>query len=150
MLRRWIALRADERALLAGGVLWVMTAQAVLRVPLTSFINKQRALDAVARGLPRLHARTPSRAVWAVTAAARRVPGTKCLPWALALRGLLLQAGIASELRIGVAPDGDAIKAHAWVECDGTVFSWNEPVAGYSVLGSHVEQVKRAQAPRSG
>jgi hypothetical protein len=140
MLRKWIALRADERRLLEAGVLWVMMAHATLRLPMGSFARKQRALDAIARRLPKLLACAPSRAAWAATAAARRVPGTTCLPWALAVRGLLLQAGMACELRIGVAPDGNSIKAHAWVDCDGTTLSWNEPVAGYSVLGARVER----------
>jgi hypothetical protein len=140
MLRKWSALRPDERALLAAAVLWVAAAHAALRLPGASFPDKQGALDAVARRLPRLRSCTLSRAAWAVTAAAKRVPGTMCLPWALALRGLLLQAGIASELRIGVAPGGDeALKAHAWVECDGKILSWDEPVAGYSVLSARIE-----------
>ena len=100
----------------------------------TSLPAKQRALAALAKRLPRLPRCTLADATWAVTAASKRVPGTKCLPWALALHGLLAQAGIASELRIGVAADGDALKAHAWVECGDETLTWNEPVEPYSVL----------------
>jgi hypothetical protein len=139
MLRRWFAVRPGERVLLAAAALWVTAAHIALRSPGVSFAGKRRALDALARRLPRVDACRPSRAAWAVTAAAKRMAGTACLPWALALRGLLLQAGIASELRIGVAPAaGQAIKAHAWIECDGHIFSWDEPVGGYSVLASRV------------
>jgi hypothetical protein len=141
MLRRWTALRPDERLLLAAAALWVMAAHALLRLAGASFADKQRALDALAERLPRLRPCTPRVAAWAVTAAAKRVPGTLCLAWALALRGLLLQAGIKSELRIGVAHDpSKAIKAHAWIDCDGTTLSWNEPVAGYSVLAARLER----------
>lgn len=141
MFARWTELRPDERVLLAAAVFWVMAAHAALRLPPESFVAKQRAFDAFARRLPRLQACAPSRAAWAVTAAAKRIPGTKCLPWALALRGLLAQASIDSELRIGVARDADeAIKAHAWVECDGSSLSWGEPVDGYSVLAARVER----------
>jgi hypothetical protein len=139
MLRKWLVLRPRERSLFAAGAFWVLAAHALLRSPLRSFAAKQRAFDALAKRLPRLTACTPADAAWAVTAVARRVPGTVCLPWALALRGLLLQAGIESELRIGVASGtGAAIKAHAWVDCEGQSLSWNEPIAGYSVLRSRV------------
>jgi hypothetical protein len=139
MLHKWSGLRPNDRALLAAAVLWVVAAHAALRTPLTSLPTKQRALDALAKRLPRLPRCTLADATWAVTAASKRVPGTKCLPWALALHGLLEQAGIASELRIGVAADGDALKAHAWLECGAETLTWNEPVAGYSVLRSRVE-----------
>jgi hypothetical protein len=125
--------------LLAAGVFWVLAAHAALRAPVESLPAKRRALDALAKRLPRLSRCTLADAKWAVTAAGRRVPQTACLPWALALRGLLAQAGIASELRIGVATDGRALKAHAWVECGDQTLSWNEPVAGYSVLGTRVD-----------
>ena len=140
MLRKWIAFPPDERVLLAAAVLWVVAAHAALRSPVVSFTDKQRALDALARRLPRVRSCTLSSATWAVTAAAKRVPGTACLPWALALHGLLMQGGIVSEVRIGVAPGAGTIKAHAWVESDGTTLSWNEPVAGYSVFGARVER----------
>jgi hypothetical protein len=50
------------------------------------------------------------------------------------LRGLLAQAGIPSELRIGVAADGPgAIRAHAWIDAGGDTWSWGD-AEGYSVL----------------
>lgn len=141
MLRKWIALPPDRRMLSAAAVLWLVAAHATLRAPAASFTDKQRVLDGLARRLPRLRACTLSRAEWAVTAAAKRVPKTTCLPWALALRGLLLQAGFEAALRIGVAPGaGTAIKAHAWIECDGKTLSWNESVTGYNVLSARIDQ----------
>lgn len=60
--------------------------------------------------------------VWAVVAVSRRVPGASCLTQALAARRLLAEAGLDSDLRIGVARGGDgAFEAHAWLERDGRV-----------------------------
>jgi hypothetical protein len=75
-------------------------------------------------------------ATWAVTAAAARVPGTRCLAWSLALRALLGQMAVSSCLRIGVARKATAeIEAHAWVHCDGTDWSWGgASVEAYRVL----------------
>ena len=40
----------------------------------------------------------------------------ECLPRALAAQAMLRRRGIASRLCFGVARDGDALAAHAWVE----------------------------------
>ena len=70
-----------------------------------------------------VHARETARRVgWAVTLASRYVPGATCLPQALAGELLLRRAGIAGELRIGVAKRNDGrLRAHAWVESGGAV-----------------------------
>lgn len=59
---------------------------------------------------------------WAVEAASRRIPGTTCLPRAMAAHLLLGQRGQPSGLRLGVARKSDgALEAHAWVEVQGRV-----------------------------
>jgi hypothetical protein len=134
VLRRVAALDARRRALIAYGFGWVLVSKAALGVPRTSLPRRQRWLDRLAARVPAPARCTVGEAAWAITAAARRIPGTRCLEWALALRGLLSQAGIASELRIGVAADGPgAIRAHAWVEAAGETWSWGD-TGGYSVL----------------
>ena len=136
-LRRLAELDRSERALLARAVLWVLGAR--LGLTLVPYPRLQRLLE----GASARH-RLPvpvdmERVRWAITAAARRVPGTRCLAWALAFRGLLGQAGISSELRIGVAKaDGGGFKAHAWVDCEGRSFSWGDDVSGYAVLRSQI------------
>ena len=88
----------------------------------------------MAARLPAPGSCTRADAAWVITAVARRIPGTQCLGWALALRGLLAQAGIDAELRIGVAPDAPGtIRGHAWIESGGETWSWGDS-AGYSVL----------------
>src|SRR5262245_37303465 len=54
--------------------------------------------------------------------ARRGLPGrSTCLHLAAALRLLLAERGIASDLRFGVRNEGGTFTAHAWLECDGRV-----------------------------
>jgi len=137
VLRRLAALDGRRRALVAYGFGWVLIAKASLAVPGSALPRRQRALDRLAAWLPAPPRCTGSEAAWAITAAARRIPETRCLEWALALRGLFAQAGIASELRIGVAAaEPGAIRAHAWIDAAGETWSWGD-TEGYSVLRPH-------------
>jgi hypothetical protein len=71
------------------------------------------------RELDRLSIR---RALWAVEAAARRVPAATCLTQGLAAQALLGRLGQPSELRLGVARNANGkFEAHAWVEIEGRV-----------------------------
>jgi hypothetical protein len=135
MLGRLAALDARRRALAVRGLGWVVIARAALAASGGSLPRSQRWLDRLAARLPAPPRFEPREAAWAITTAARRVPGTRCLAWTLALRGLLGQAGVASAVRIGVAaaaPGG--IKAHAWLHAGDETFSWGD-VDGYTVLG---------------
>lgn len=54
---------------------------------------------------------------WAIeTIGARRWMQTKCLARALAAQAMLRRRGIASRLCLGVAREGQALSAHAWIE----------------------------------
>src|SRR6266404_5244726 len=129
MLRRFVALDARKRKLVVSALGWVLAARVALRIRGRSFPEQQRLLGWLSARWPTLPPCTVDEASWAVTAAARRVPGTRCLAWSLALRGVLAQAGIGSELRIGVAAsEPGAIKAHAWVESAGRSWSWGGDV----------------------
>jgi hypothetical protein len=134
VLSRLAALDARRGALLAYGFGWVLIAKAAINVPRASLALRQRGLDWIAARLPSPPRCTDREAAWAITAAARRIPDTRCLEWALAMRALLAQVGTAAELRIGVAADGPgAIRAHAWIDAEGKTWSWGE-TDGYSVL----------------
>jgi hypothetical protein len=125
---------ARGRILAACGLGWVLASRLALRVPGGSLQTWQRRLAWLAARVPAAPPCTIDEAAWAITVVAVRVPGTRCLGWALALHGLLAQAGVASELRIGVAAAGPrAIRAHAWIECAGRTLSWGD-AAGYRVL----------------
>jgi hypothetical protein len=57
-----------------------------------------------------------------IRVAAQYVAGdNSCLRQALVLWWLLRRQGLQTELRIGVRKEGDQLKAHAWVECQGLV-----------------------------
>jgi hypothetical protein len=116
-----------RRALAAYGLGWVVISRAALAAPGTSLPRRQQWLDRLAARLPAPPRCTRAEAASAISAVARWVPGTRCLGWALALRGLLAQAGIASDLRIGVAATGRGrIRAHAWIDSGGESWSWGE------------------------
>lgn len=85
--------------------------------------------------------------VWAIPAAARRVPGATCLVQAIAGRVMLCARGVDSALRIGVAPNGTGqLTAHAWVEVAGRpVIGGAESPRRYTVLP---ELPTRPKAPR--
>ena len=58
--------------------------------------------------------------VWAIGAAARRVPRATCLTQAFAAAVLFAANGHAATLRVGVAKeDNGRLRAHAWVESGG-------------------------------
>lgn len=68
----------------------------------------------------RLAPSTVEHLAWAVSTAARAVPGGNCLPQALALRQLLRRRQEPSVLRLGVRRDDKGrLQAHAWVDWDG-------------------------------
>jgi hypothetical protein len=72
---------------------------------------------------------------WAVLAAARRVPGTRCLARALALQALMARAGLGAQLCIGVAKEsGGPLEAHAWVLHNGQPVFDEPELARYSLL----------------
>jgi hypothetical protein len=140
MSRKLSALTRSERKALSVGLCWVLAARAALAWTKGSFPDTRGTLDRLATRLPRIGL-TLDEAVWAVTVAARRTPGTRCLAWALALHALLRQAGIAAELRIGVAKsEPGALTAHAWIDCSGRTLSWGDSVESYNVLSPAVVQ----------
>jgi hypothetical protein len=57
----------------------------------------------------------------AVDRAARTMPGTACLAQALTAEVLLRRGGHEARVVIGVAPDGQPLDAHAWVESAGVL-----------------------------
>jgi hypothetical protein len=58
---------------------------------------------------------SPETICWAVSAAARRIPGCNCLPQALAGAHLLRANGIAADVVLGVATQASRLDAHAWI-----------------------------------
>lgn len=88
------------------------------------------------------------RVAAAVTGASRLVPGTRCLPRALAGQALLRRRGIAAELKIGVArgAGGEGLQAHAWLEAGGTPLLTGGPLEPYTLLSG----TARPSPPKAG
>jgi hypothetical protein len=95
---------------------------------LRKWVERFRASSGLRGNLDRRRIR---QVAWAVEAASRRLPGTTCLPQAMATHLLLGRLGQDSQLRLGVAfkPAG-GLEAHAWVEVQGRVISGGA-VAGF-------------------
>jgi hypothetical protein len=77
----------------------------------------------------------PGRITWALDRASHVVPGTTCLPRALAAAVLLKRMGYPAILHIGVARGSDRpVDAHAWVESRGNVITGGGDLERYAVL----------------
>jgi hypothetical protein len=84
------------------------------------------------------------RIVWAVRAAASRVPRATCLTQALAAQVLLARRGQKSELHIGVTHDPRRrITAHAWLETRGRIVLGGETSDRYLPLTPLARQVSK-------
>jgi hypothetical protein len=117
VIRRLLRLEARERRLLAQAAFWLVAFR--LGLLLLPFLVVRRVASP-AVGSPSAAGSAPERMGWAVAAVANRLPGTTCLPRALALNAMLRRGGFPSELQIGVAQDDSApLRAHAWVRCCG-------------------------------
>ena len=116
-----------RRALRRGPRAWGLFAQAWLALLAADLCLRWLAFPRVERlfappaTLPAsADAEAVGARVWAVDAAARHhLRAMTCLPRALGLRWLLGRAGIPSDLRIGIARQGEQFLAHAWVERAG-------------------------------
>jgi hypothetical protein len=113
VIRRLLRLEARERRLLAQAAFWLVAFR--LGLVLLPFRVVRRVASPAVGTSPSAGAAL-ERMGWAVAAVANRLPGTTCLPRALALNMMLRRGGFPSELQIGVVRDDSApLRAHAWV-----------------------------------
>jgi len=83
--------------------------------------------------------RTPSveRLAWLVDVAGGYAPfKATCLKKTLVLSWLLRRRGIATVLRIGVAREGDEMRAHAWLDHEARPLPGDPEIAGYRPLNA--------------
>ncbi|HXU43968.1 MAG TPA: lasso peptide biosynthesis B2 protein [Thermoanaerobaculia bacterium] len=115
-LSRFLELPGAERRRIVRAALWLLRIDLGLRT--VGFARLTRALDK-----RRPSAREAARAedwIRAVDVAGRHhLYPMRCLPRALALRHLLAEQGIETDLRFGVRKEGAELAAHAWLEIDG-------------------------------
>jgi Transglutaminase-like superfamily len=77
---------------------------------------------------------------WAVeTIGARPWMNALCLPRALAAHAMLRRRGVASRLCLGVARDGGALAAHAWVEIGKDKIVGGSEAEGFTPLAAFGE-----------
>ena len=106
----YLFLQAMKLVVFARLALWVLPLDSV------------RRLLRAPRASVRLSEVSIKKIVWAVQAAARRVPGASCLTQALALQALLARAGKTAQVHIGAAKDPQrGFLSHAWVEYRGEI-----------------------------
>ena len=80
---------------------------------------------------------SPERCARAVRRASRLVPGSGCLPQAIASQCLLRRDGWTSQIVFGVAQDKDGgLEAHAWLWNDGRIVVGGEPADRYTPLAA--------------
>jgi hypothetical protein len=79
---------------------------------------------------------SPDKVVWAVSTAAKRIPGlANCLTEALTAKFLLALEGCSSVLEIGVkTSDSGHLKAHAWLRMNGAIILGSSDSGGYVAL----------------
>ena len=118
IIGKFLGLNPDDRRLLLRAFAAVGNAWICVRLRPPSAVLRKMSAEIP---LPSGHQRqTSPRIAWAVTVAARYIPGSKCLVQALAGRKLLATYGILSAIHIGVAKDSkNWLNAHAWVEAEG-------------------------------
>jgi hypothetical protein len=105
--RRRLLLEAWSLVVLSRLSLWTLPKRTVKRA--LSASSPTPGSDAPQESIEQL--------MWAVSAAARRVPRASCLTQAIAATTLLARHGHRSTLRLGVRKDEqNRLHAHAWVE----------------------------------
>lgn len=118
--------RAERRLLLTAAFLLPMLAAAVRVVGLARVLGWLAGEPAETRQSNA----EPPRLAALVNAAANHLPiACSCLTRSLLLDWMLRRRGFASELRIGVRLVDDSLRAHAWVELNGTPLNDTPAVA---------------------
>lgn len=121
-LRRFIRLPADMRRLLIEAFLLLAFIRTGLW--LTSLPRLRQTLKRWGRARP-YHGDADmlrEKVAWVIHVAGGYLPGTNCLPQALAAQVMLTRLAQPAMLHIGVArDDAGRFKAHAWLESSGHV-----------------------------
>lgn len=143
-LRRYRALAPEDRRVLvlAAGLLPLAALSLRIGGLRRAQAIMDRCLPLAPRG-PGAGAAVAERLALLVAAAARHGPfKAKCLPVALAARGMLRRRGLAAELRIGVRKVGSRLDAHAWLEHEGTPLAQGGDVrASFAAFGDAQSRV---------
>lgn len=83
---------------------------------------------------------SPADLVWAVEAAAKRVPcRTVCIEKGLAFQRLLRRRGMQADLHYGARhnPETGKLEAHVWVSIDGEILMGADQAGNFAELASY-------------
>ena len=131
-------LSRDDRWLLLQALVAVAAAGVTVRLLSPAAVLKKVSGKAITQSRNSLQSSV--RIAWAISIAARYVPGSKCLVQAIAGRQLLAKYGFPSEIHIGVLKDSrNWLSAHAWVEAEGKTVIGGDITAYVPLLGAHQE-----------
>jgi hypothetical protein len=132
---KFFRLSAAEKRVLFQAAAWLVLWRVLLAA--APFARVQQLVSRACGGsVSRCSgAPAPFRIGYLVAAAANLIPGTTCLPRALAAHVLLGRHGHGAELHIGVNRDSQGrFQAHAWVETEGRVIIGGPEVTGYKPI----------------
>ena len=134
---KFFRLSVVERRVLFQAAAWLVLLRVLLAAAPFARVQRlvSRACGAGAPGVRCPDVPAPSRIGYLVAVAANLIPGTTCLPRALATQVLLGRHGHGAELHIGVNRDSQGrFQAHAWVETGGRVVIGGPDVTGYEPI----------------
>lgn len=130
-VKRFLRLSPPERRLLLQAAILIVSVRLALRFLSVERLQALACHRAGRAGPPVIS----DRIVWAVEAAARRIPASTCLSKALAAQALLARHGHTSELMIGVAKDeASGLEAHAWITCRDKILIGGPETGRYTPL----------------
>jgi transglutaminase superfamily protein len=137
-LRRFLGLPSEDRRLLLRA--WRLEVAVRLGLWLLPFRSVRRRVAATRHPVDpagRAGSTEDDRRIgWAVTSAARYIPGATCLTQALAAKVLLNDVGRPARLTIGVERDAGRLRAHAWVDGEDGVIVGDHDLERFTVLPS--------------
>ena len=137
LLARWRRVPRARRVLLVEAIATLALVCAALR--LLPFKRAIR-LGAIPVGQPKTHDDSIAATVWAVQAAARRLPWRiVCIQSGIAVQRMLRRRGVDARLHYGIARPGETtdLQAHVWVTVDGTAVIGGEEAAKFAPVAEY-------------
>ena len=137
-IQRYRRLSSEQRRLLSRSVMLLTAASAA--VALLPF-RRALAIGSVAI-CKHGDAVDPFDCVWAVEAAARRLPWrTMCIEKGLAVQRMLRQSGVDARLHYGARhhPLTKVLQAHVWVTVDGRAVIGGEEAKDFALVATYPE-----------
>ena len=134
-IARFRRLGSERRRLLARAVVTLSAASAAV-----AWLPFRRAIRFGLAGAGQTPISAAEDCVWAVEAAARRLPWrTMCIEKGLAVQRLLRAGGIDARLHYGVRQQAETagLNAHVWVTVDGRAIIGGEEADGFAEVASY-------------